>query len=263
MTTVGGYPSDLRASAVIEPGRAVALTGDRTVGPAGAGARAIGIAQMMSATFDVDNHAAVGDQVSIVTPGRTTQAVLGGTVVAGDALIPTTGGKLIAAPSSGAVSRPGGFVALEGGSLDEVIEVLVFGGSDTSGAIAEGFAFGDFTDGGAAAGTLQLATAVPAGSLVKAVAINVTTEFSGTGVSTATAQFGDGTDADRFSEEAALDLTSVALVGSSAPADGANAFCASDTNITITATEDSDFGQIDAGAGTAFVWFERLFIPAS
>lgn len=109
--------------------------------------------------------------------------------------------------------------------------------------------FGQFTDGGGAAGTLNLSKQIPAGSIVLASKVKVTTGFVGD--TTAAMIIGLTADTDRYS----LVDHNVLAAGSNklSAADGAEggvyapALITADTTVLVTVTGGSDFGDITAG----------------
>ena len=106
----------------------------------------------------------------------------------------------------------------------------------------------NFTDGGGAAGTLNLSKQVPAGSFVIGSKVKVTEGFSGD--TTAVLDVGHSGDDDAFSLtthnvlSVASNLVEAADVGSG---DAGLLPIASDTTVLLTLTGASDFGLITAG----------------
>lgn len=88
-----GAPSvSMDGSAAIIAGRLVELTGDRTVGPAGAGSvKVLGLSKQ-----DYDGTATTGKRVSVATGGVWLLRA-GGTIAAGDQLVAGAGGTVVAA----------------------------------------------------------------------------------------------------------------------------------------------------------------------
>jgi hypothetical protein len=109
--------------------------------------------------------------------------------------------------------------------------------------------YSDFTDGGGAAGTLNLSKQIPAGSFVIGSKVRVTTGF--TGDTTAVMDVGISGDADRFSltTHNILAAASNLLENADPAASGAAGLdlVTSDTTVVLTVTGASDFGLITAG----------------
>lgn len=108
-----GQAVTFKASAAVIGGRQVVVTGDRTVGPAGADALAIG-----TAGFD----AAVGQDVTVFLRGNGVHGLIAsGAIAAGAQVIAATGGK-VATVASG--TNPIG-IALQAAAADmDVVDVL-------------------------------------------------------------------------------------------------------------------------------------------
>src|SRR5690606_13509537 len=100
----------------------------------------------------------------------------------------------------------------------------------------------DFTDGGSAAGTLDLDNDIPIGAYFLNSWVRVLTAF--VTVSTLTLTIGDGTDPDRYN----TGTPSIASTGyiDMGVASGTRLHTAAKTP-KLTATEDSDWGDITAG----------------
>lgn len=110
------------ATGDINPNRFVAMAGtDFTVRQALATDRPIGISGRWTRRFDATLHATTGDTCTVAGEGETALLELGGTVVSGDLITPTTGGKGIKATSDDDV----GAWAYEGGDSGSVIQVKV------------------------------------------------------------------------------------------------------------------------------------------
>jgi len=102
------------ASGDIEQGAVVKLVGDFTVSAAAAAAdKAIGVA-LESATD--------GENVLIKTFGDIIHGYAGGTIAAGDPVVPTTNGDVITTTTAGDVAR---LIALEAASSGEEIRMMV------------------------------------------------------------------------------------------------------------------------------------------
>jgi predicted RecA/RadA family phage recombinase len=113
-------------------------------------------------------------------------------------------------------------------------------------AIRQTVALADFTDGGAAIGTIALTAKLPVGAIVLGWKAVVTESFDAT--TTITLQAGDGSDVDRFNGAADPDIKAVATVGTAVNDGDGNAFCAAETTVTLTATEDTEWGDLSTGS---------------
>ena len=121
-----------------------------------------------------------------------------------------------------------------------------------SGVISERVVLADFTDGGAAAGTVALATQIPAGAFVtRAYLLNVT-GFAGN--TSATAALGDGTDVDRYGAASLPSVFADAVAVDMGALSGTAIHTAAKTP-TLTVTGGSDFGAVSAGAATVRIFY--------
>jgi hypothetical protein len=121
--------------------------------------------------------------------------------------------------------------------------------------------YDEFTDGGGADGTLALSTTIPAGSVGLFTKVDVTTAFtSDSDTSTAVMNVGDGSDDDKFSYTtfnvfvAATGLMEQHDAAASGTETGLS-LITSDATITLTITEDSDWGQITQGELTVAIYY--------
>ena len=123
-----------------------------------------------------------------------------------------------------------------------------------AGVISETVAVGDFTDGGGAAGTVALSTALPAGAFVTRAYLLDVTGF--TGNTSAVAILGDGTDADRYGSATPTNVfASAAAIDLGAPS-GVQIHAAAKTP-TLTVTGNSDFGAVTAGQATVRIFYTK------
>ncbi len=124
------------------------------------------------------------------------------------------------------------------------------------GVISQTIAFGDFTDGGAAAATLDLTATLPAGAIPIAWRAQTTTAFAT--VTTMTLLVGITGDTNKFSEGDGQAIQAVGWYGDSAlgQAEGVDAINAAQT-ILLTATEDSEWGDVTAGTFTIYFYYLR------
>ena len=105
-----GASVTFKASAAIEGGQAVEVTGDREVGPAAAAStKYVGVA---------GHSAAAGADVTVHTRGQVQKLKAAGTVAAGDA-VQTGAAGTVAAGSTAPIG-----IALTGGAKDAIIQVL-------------------------------------------------------------------------------------------------------------------------------------------
>jgi len=106
--------------------------------------------------------------------------------------------------------------------------------------------FSDFTDGGAAIGTLTLTETIPVGAFVQQALLTDVTGF--TGDTSATIQIGDGTDADRYSTGTPSIFTTAAAIDPGVPS-GVKIHIAAKAPV-ITVTSAAVFTAVEAGAFT-------------
>lgn len=116
----------------------------------------------------------------------------------------------------------------------------------------ETVAFGQFTDGGAAIGTYDLQTTIPAGARVLYALVTGITGF--TGDTSATLQIGDGTTVARYSTGTPSVFTTAAQgVDMGAPSGTAWHTAAKSPRLTITSA--ADFTAVVAGALTVTIYY--------
>lgn len=114
------------------------------------------------------------------------------------------------------------------------------------GVISQRVAYTDFTDGGAAAGTLALTNAIPIGAFVDFINVRNVTGF--TGDTSAALIVGDGTDTDRYNTGTPSVFTTASVVAMGVPS-GTRHHTAAAT-VTLTVTSATDFTSVSAGALT-------------
>lgn len=119
------------------------------------------------------------------------------------------------------------------------------------GEIRQTFDFTDFTDGGGAAGTLDLSETLPVGAWVLRAVLRDVTGF--TGNTSAVITVGDGTDADRYNTGAPSVYTTANAIDLGAPS-GTQIHTATAT-VRVTVTGGSDFGAITAGQATISIYY--------
>jgi hypothetical protein len=106
-----------------------------------------------------------------------------------------------------------------------------------------GIVVGDFTDGGAAVGTLTLGFQLPVGFWIDRCVIKNLTGF--TGDTSATVQVGDGSDVDRLTTGTPSVFTTATYVNLGAPSGTLPISTAFAPVVTITS--GSDWGAVVAG----------------
>lgn len=128
-------------------------------------------------------------------------------------------------------------------------------------SVIQKVSFDEFTDGGGADGTLALATTIPAGSVGLFTKVDVLTAFtSASGTSTAVMNVGDGSDDDKFSYTtfnvfvAAKGLMEQHDAAASGTETGLS-LITTEATVTLTITEDSDFGQFTQGELVVAVYY--------
>lgn len=118
--------------------------------------------------------------------------------------------------------------------------------------IAQTVAFGDFTDGGGAVGTLELDDDIPAGATFLIGHLLAVTGFAGN--TSAALTVGDGTTADRYNTSTINVFADIAGgVGLGAPS-GVQYHAAAKTP-TLTITVNSDWGLVTAGGFTIELFY--------
>ena len=182
------------------------------------------VALNIKASGDVD------DYISITTSGNVPS-------------IGTTGScNLTIAPDGGTTSVTGALAATGAVTGNGGLGLAV---------ISQAVAFGDFTDNEDATAYIDLTTKLPAGAIVLGWECVVATGF--TGSATCTVQVGVAGALDKFSVVTDLSIFAAGTVGATVKA--GNVYCAAETTVRVTATEDSDWGDITAGAMTVNVWY--------
>lgn len=120
-------------------------------------------------------------------------------------------------------------------------------------ALQQTVAFSDFTDGGAAVGTLTMNGDLPAGAFFYRSLVHNLTGFTGNVACTLT--IGDGTDVDRYNTGTPSIFTTAVMVDMGAPS-GTAAHVAAVSPV-LTATSNSDWGAVTAGAMTVRLLYVR------
>lgn len=109
----------------------------------------------------------------------------------------------------------------------------------------------DFTDGGAAVGTLTTTAKVPAGAFVLRTVVTGVTGFAGD--TSAALTVGDGTDPDRYNATTVDVFTTAVALDGGAPS-GTQVHTTEKT-VTLTITSGSDWGLVTTGALTVKVFY--------
>lgn len=122
-----------------------------------------------------------------------------------------------------------------------------------AGVISETVTIADFTDGGAAVGTVSLSTAIPAGAFVtRAYLLNVV-KFDGN--TSAVVTIGDGTDVDRYNTGTPNVFADAAILNLGAVSGTAEHATAKTPVVTVTGA--SDFTAITAGSMTVRIFYTK------
>lgn len=110
------FSPNLVAGGTILPYRVVKMdtTAFQGVASTAAGDFVVGVADGSTRRFDSANHAETGDPISL-QPSNCVQLTASAAITAGQGVIPTTAGKVVAVSGAGNVAH---FVALEGAGAD-------------------------------------------------------------------------------------------------------------------------------------------------
>ena len=128
----------------------------------------------------------------------------------------------------------------------------VTGASAFVSVIEETAAFGDFTDGGGAAGTFEFSTDIPAGATFLYSAVTSVTGFAGD--TSCTLVIGDGSDSDRYMT-GTPSIFATAANGVSVGAPSGTVYHTAAKTPTLTATSATDWGSVTAGSVTVKLYF--------
>ena len=110
----------------------------------------------------------------------------------------------------------------------------------------------DFTDGGGAAGTIQLQGTVPAGAVLLGSKVLVPEGFAGD--SSAALTIGDGSDVDRYMT-GTPSVFATAASGIQTGAPSGNRLLTADNRPTVTVTSGTDWGSVTAGQLTISIYY--------
>lgn len=119
-------------------------------------------------------------------------------------------------------------------------------------SISAEMAFGDFTDGGATAGTFDFTDTLPAGAIVLGWDAVVDTGF--TGDTSAVVRVGVNGDDDDFSADTTQSVFAAGTVGSKAQANDAG-YVSAAVAPRVTVTSGADFTSVAAGQMTVTVYY--------
>ena len=118
--------------------------------------------------------------------------------------------------------------------------------------ITQTVAFGDFTDGGAAVGTLVMDDALPLGAIVLGAKVLVPAGFAGD--TTAVLIIGDGSDTDRYSTGTPSVFATAATGIQAGVPSGSKLLTAANTP-TLTITVGTDWGAVTAGSLEVSIYY--------
>jgi len=125
------------------------------------------------------------------------------------------------------------------------------------GVLSETVAVAQFTDGGSAVGTYQLAGSLPAGAIVLYSRIGPVTGFAGD--TSATMTIGDGSDVDRYMTGTPSVFTTAA-VGVECGVPSGTKLLTADNRPTLTITSNADFTSVVSN-GSGVVTVSIFYIP--
>lgn len=111
------------------------------------------------------------------------------------------------------------------------------------GKVAQWVEYGDFTDGGAAVGTLTMKQTIPAGSFVIGTKVTVTEAF--TGDTSAVMLVGKSSGEDEFSDGTSINIYTVGIKGDEA--ENVLEFIAAAQSVYLHVTSATDFTLVTAG----------------
>ena len=116
----------------------------------------------------------------------------------------------------------------------------------------ETVAFGDFTDGGGASGTIALTNTIPVGAFVVCATCTAITGF--TGDVSAVATLGDGSDVDRYNTGTPSVFTTAAN-GIALGVPSGVQYPAAAATVTVTVTTNANFTAVSAGSLTVEFYY--------
>ena len=113
----------------------------------------------------------------------------------------------------------------------------------------------DFVDQGDATGVLTLNQGIPVNATVVGCYVKDVVGF--TGSTTCTLAVGDGSDVDRYCVAGLIDIFSTAAYVTGGTPSGTVTHATAVANVVLTATEDSDWGDVTAGSLNFFLTYEH------
>jgi hypothetical protein len=124
--------------------------------------------------------------------------------------------------------------------------------SAAMGVLAQRVLISDFTDGGSTVGTLVLDGVIPAGAFVLRTIVSDLTGF--TGDTSAVMMVGDGTDDDRYTAAADIDVFTTAVAIDGGAPQGTQVHTTA-KSVTLTVTSAANFTAVVAGALTIKIFY--------
>lgn len=118
--------------------------------------------------------------------------------------------------------------------------------------LTETFDHADFTDGGAAVGTIQFDGALPSGAVILGTKVLVPEGFAGD--TSAALTIGDGSDADRYNTST-VDVFTTAATGVQSGVPSGNKLIVTENRPTLTVTTAADWGSVTAGQVTVSIYY--------
>jgi hypothetical protein len=214
---------------------------------------------------DISTELAALDGVTATaTELNTLAGVTPGTVTAGKAIVTTTskhidalaiseGGLAIGAGAGTAVTSSAAELNKLDGVTATTTEINTLAGGTAVGKATKTIAYADFTDGGAAVGTYDIATGiVPAGAFFLWAIITAATGF--TGDTTAVLTIGDGTDVDRYNT-GTIDVFSDLTTGVGVGDPSGTRYHATAKTPRVTVTKGTDWGAGTTGSVTVELYW--------
>jgi hypothetical protein len=150
------------------------------------------------------------------------------------------------------------YAALDDNQYEHMVKVKDDGRADDwailEGVIVQRITAATMTDGGGATGTVVLNATIPAGAYVYRSLLTTLTDFVGSAAVTITV--GDGSDVDRYNT-GTPSLATTAVMLDLGVTSGEEVHIAAVSTVTVTITDDSDFGDLVAGGGavTVSIWY--------
>lgn len=114
--------------------------------------------------------------------------------------------------------------------------------------------YDDFTDGGAAVGTLTMTDSVPAGAILLGTKVLVSAGFAGD--TSAVLIIGDGSDTDRYMT-GTPSVFATAATGIQTGVPSGNKLITTANQPVLTVTSGSDWGSVSAGTMEVTIYFIR------